>query len=111
MAALWPLAASGHELEKPIPTEEPHPIWPRGVAAEHDVVVPVILTISSEGLVTEVEVEASLGAGFDAAAILAAKRWTFTPARSEGVPVSAEQWGTMALATDAATSNTPARIA
>jgi len=90
MAALWPLAASGHELEKPIPTEEPHPIWPRGVAAEHDVVVPVILTISSEGLVTEVEVEASLGAGFDAAAILAAKRWTFTPARSEGVPVTSK---------------------
>ena len=90
IVTLWPLAANGHELDKPVPLEEPPPTWPSGVRAEHDVVVPVILTISSEGLVTEVEVEVSLGADFDEAAIAAAKRWTFTPARNEGVPVSAK---------------------
>ncbi len=85
-----PLCAWGHELEKPIPLQEPAPRWPDGIASTYDVVVPVILTISSEGKVTEVEVEASLGAKFDEAAVQAAMRWTFMPARNEGVPVAAK---------------------
>ena len=88
--ALWPAVAGGHELEKPVPLEEPAPTWPPGVSTERDVVVPVILTISSEGVVTDAEVEASLGADFDSAAIAAAHRWVFAPARSEGVAVASK---------------------
>jgi TonB family protein len=90
LAALWPSVASGHELEKPVPFEELAPTWPPGVSTERDVVVPVILTISSEGVVTDVEVEASLGPDFDSAAIAAARRWVFAPARSEGVAVASK---------------------
>ena len=90
LVALCPSVAGGHELEKPVPLEELAPNWPPGVSTEHDVVVPVILTISSEGVVTEVEVEASLGADFDSAAIAAAQRWVFAPARNEGVAVASK---------------------
>ena len=82
------MRANGHELEKPIPIQEFAPSWPSGVSTERDVVVPVILTISAEGIVTEVQVEASLGADFDDAAIAAARRWTFEPARHDGLAVA-----------------------
>ena len=52
--------------------------------------VPVILTISAEGTVMDVQVEASLGADFDDAAVTAARRWTFEPARHDGVAVSSK---------------------
>lgn len=82
--------ASAHEIEKPTPIFEQAPVWPAGVRTERDVVVPMLLTVSAEGRVTEVEVEASLGADFDEAAIAAARQWTFVPAHSDGVPIAAK---------------------
>ena len=83
-----PSICLAHELERPVPVLEPAPRWPQGRVADHDVVVPVILTLSSEGSVTDVEVETSLGTDFDNAAVQAARQWTFVPARNEGVPVA-----------------------
>jgi TonB family protein len=82
--------ASAHEIEKPIPVSEQAPEWPAGAYTGRDVVVPVLLTISAEGRVSEVEVEASLGPDFDQAAIAAALQWTFVPAHSDEVAVSAK---------------------
>ncbi len=84
-------AASAHDLTPPRPAE-PQPVarWPDGAAAAHDVVVPVVLVIGADGHVDEVIVDASLGEPFDAAAIDAARRWAFTPARAEGRPVAAK---------------------
>jgi TonB family protein len=54
------------------------------------VVVPVLLTVSAEGTVSEVEVEASVGPDFDEAAVEVARRWTFVPAIFEGKAVAAK---------------------
>lgn len=83
-----PLAA--HEIKKPVVLSEQEPLWPPGVSANHDIVVPVLLTLSPEGLVTEVQVEASLGPDFDKAAIDAAQHWTFAPALDDETPVAAK---------------------
>ena len=82
--------AQGHELEKPVPVKEVSPSWPINTIADHDIIVPLVLTLSDEGTVTDVQVEASLGALFDEAAVAAARQWLFLPARHDGVPVAAK---------------------
>ena len=84
------IPAVAHELAKPEPIAQSAPLWPAGVSRVRDTIVPVILTISADGLVTDVQVEASLGDDFDQAAVAAALQWTFEPARDDGVAVSAK---------------------
>jgi iron complex outermembrane recepter protein len=68
---------------------EPTAPWPSGRAESHDVVVPVVLTVTAEGVVRDVAIEASVGTDLDAAAVEAARRWTFQPALRDGKPVAA----------------------
>jgi iron complex outermembrane recepter protein len=69
---------------------QPAPVWPGGRPYAHDVVVPVQLTITAEGTVSDVQIEASVGADFDDLAVAVARHWTFQPAASEGKPVPAK---------------------
>ncbi len=96
-AAMWLItsmlssaAALAHEVTPPKPLVQPAPAWPNGKPYAHDVVVPVQLTIGSDGGVKDVQIEASVGADFDAAALEVARHWTFQPASSEGKPVPAK---------------------
>jgi iron complex outermembrane receptor protein len=68
----------------------PPAVWPSGKAEAHDVVVPVVLTVTAEGVVSNVEVEASVDRELDAAVVEAARRWTFEPALQDGKPVAAK---------------------
>ena len=82
--------ARAHDLAPPRPKEQPIARWPDNKPSTHDVVVPVVLTITPEGTVAEVVIEASLGDELDAAAIVAARKWQFEPATSSGHPVAAK---------------------
>ena len=94
LVALGLLVGTPHvakaEVSAPVPGEQPLAIWPRDQSQTHDVLVPVVLVIDASGGVQSVEVETSLGPEFDAAAIAAARRWLFIPARKEGKPVAAK---------------------
>jgi TonB family protein len=82
--------ALAHPLLPPRPLEQPEAVWPGGRADAHDVVVPVILTVTATGEVSDAQVEVSLSPAFDEAALAAARRWKFEPARSNGKPVPAK---------------------
>lgn len=90
MGLLSPRHAVAHEVVPPKPLIQPSPGWPNNRPHAHDVVVPVALTVAADGTVSDVQIEASLGADFDALAIAVARRWTFQPAQSEGKPVPAK---------------------
>jgi iron complex outermembrane recepter protein len=84
-------SAIGQVVTPPVPLVQPSPDWPAGTPAEHhDVVVPIVLTVGTDGSVSGVQVEASLGPDFDAAATNAVRRWTFRPALLEGKPAPAK---------------------
>ncbi len=82
--------ALAHEVVPPKPVAQPAPAWPTGRPYSHDVVVPVLLTVAADGTVSAVEIEASLGQAFDAAAVAAARGWQFAPATTEGKPIAAK---------------------
>jgi hypothetical protein len=83
-----PRMAVGHEVSPPVPQSLSGPEWPNGRVYPHDVVVPVVLTVSAEGTVLEVELEASVNPDFDAAAVKVAHTWLYHPARFEGKAVA-----------------------
>jgi iron complex outermembrane recepter protein len=87
--ALSAASARAHDVVPPSPKEQPAAPWPGGRAAAHDVVVPVVVTVTAEGQVESAEIEASVSPDFDHAALHAVRRWTFEPARRDGSPVSA----------------------
>lgn len=90
LLALGSTEAFAHEVVPPKPLVQPAPDWPNHKPYAHDVVVPVALTIAADGSVSNVQIEASIGADFDASAIEVARRWTFQPALSEGKAVPAK---------------------
>ncbi len=105
---LVPVRAYAHDVELPRPKTQPAPEWPEGrPAADHDVVVPVVVTVDERGEVAEVALEASVAPAFDKAALEAAKRWTFEPARRDGKPVTAKVRGLVRFAGLPATSTPP----
>jgi outer membrane cobalamin receptor len=89
-ALLGSREALAHEIVPPKAVNQPAPTWPKNRAYAYDVVVPLVLLVSADGSVTDVQVEAKLGEDFDALAVDAAKRWTFQPALSRGRPVAAK---------------------
>ncbi|MBK8997056.1 MAG: TonB-dependent receptor [Myxococcales bacterium] len=86
----WSASAPAHEVVPPRALEQPAAAWPGGRAEAHDVIVPVVLTIDAGGRVESVDVEASVGESFDAAAVQAALGWRFEPARGADGPVRAK---------------------
>src|SRR5262249_30229975 len=62
--------------------------WP-GPPADHDVVVPVLVTVRADGSVSRVEMVESRGADYDRAATAAATEWRFNAATRDGAPVAA----------------------
>ena len=91
LAAFWLVAlpARAASVVPPRPLEQTEPEWPKGKALVHDLVVPLVAVVSREGTVTEVRVETSLGADYDRAAVATVRTWRFSPALSDGKPVSA----------------------
>ncbi len=86
-ASYAPLARA-HEVDPPRPKTQPAPAWPGAHPADHDVVVPVVLTIDATGAVLAVDVEATVAEAFDEAAVATARTWTYEPAKRDGKPVS-----------------------
>jgi TonB family protein len=83
-----PAAALAHEVTAPQIIEEPHGEWPNGHADEHDVVVPVEISIGPDGTPTDVDVEVPVSPAFDAAALVTARKFRFKPATADGKPVA-----------------------
>lgn len=89
--AILAVPTSAHDaIIPPKAQERPSPDWPNGHPEEHDVVVPLIVVVASDGTVSSVEVETSVSPLFDAAATDTVKRWTFTPATRAGTPIAAK---------------------
>jgi TonB family protein len=57
---------------------------PAELAARHEAVVVLLVTVAADGAVSDVEVAESGGTAFDQAAIEAARRWRFNPALQAG---------------------------
>jgi TonB family protein len=55
--------------------------------AKIDGMVVLSTTIGTDGLAHDIQVKRPLGYGLDELAVEALKRWTFTPAKSQGKPV------------------------
>jgi len=69
----------------PSPRDLPTATLPPGTPLEnHDVVL--VLTIAPDGSVTDVTLKSGVGAPWDDAALAVARRFTFSPATSDGVP-------------------------
>jgi TonB family protein len=109
---LSPRPARAVDVTPPVLVQEVAPEWP-GPPAERDVVVPVILTVAANGRVSHVEVSASQGDAYDAAAIAAAQNWQFQPAVRDGTPVAARIRAVVRFAAppESATPSAPAPMA
>jgi TonB family protein len=77
------------EITPPTPVHEVAGAWPAGVRLPHDVVVPVVVTVTKDGSVADAAVEVTTSPPFDEAALTAARAWRFTPARKDGHSVDA----------------------
>jgi TonB family protein len=86
--AFAPALARAADVTPPTLVREVAPEWP-GPPADHDIVVPVVITVAADGTVAHVEVSESRGATYDAAALAAAREWRFQPAARNGTPVAA----------------------
>ncbi len=85
----WGNEVRAHDVVPPKPKAQPVMAWPDGMRETHDVVVPVLLTISEEGHVTAASVESTVSPDLDAAALRGVKTWTYEPATRDGKPVAA----------------------
>ena len=76
-------------LEPPRLVESPSPDYPPEHMAEGtEPTVVLHVLVGADGNVRDVHVEQSMGADFDASAVLAVQRWTFAPARRGEQPVA-----------------------
>ena len=86
-AATAPASAPpGPAVTPPVALSTPNAEWPPEHARPDDLIVPVLLTLDSEGRVERAELEASVGEPFDAAALAAARSFRFSPARDASGP-------------------------
>jgi TonB family protein len=82
-------SALAHDVVPPQPKAQPAPEWPGAKRERHDVVVPVIVTVSEDGHVSAAAVESRVSPEFDAAALEGVRAWSFAPAMRDGKPVAA----------------------
>src|SRR5581483_8341285 len=82
-------SAFAHDVKAPEIVEEPHAEWPDKKPAEHDVIVPVVIQVGADGVPVDVDIEASVGPAFDAAALATAYKFRFKPAMADGKAVVA----------------------
>ena len=81
--------ADAETLHPPHLLDAPPPAYPMGRESEglHPTVV-LRITVTAQGEVTDIVVEHSAGADFDAEAVRAVMRWTFDPATRGDTPVA-----------------------
>jgi len=78
-------------LSPPQPVEHVPAMYPEAArAGRKDARVVVLATVAANGEVTAVEVSESAGEPFDSAALAAARKWRFSPARSDGKPIESQ---------------------
>ncbi len=95
-------APAPSELSPPRLTSDAEPIYPEEKKASAErASVTLTLSIDARGVVTDAKVTASAGEAFDAAALEAAKRLVFEPARRDGEPIAARIPFTFAFAYEA----------
>src|SRR5215467_6235538 len=83
-------SASAQDLTPPVLetfVDAPYPEEARREALEGNVTL--VLDVDASGKVTAASVKEGAGHGFDEAALLAAKKFVFTPAQKDGKPVAA----------------------
>lgn len=89
-ALCLPCAANAQgDVRLPVPLSEPTADWPPGRAQSQDLVVPVTLEVLADGTVAKVTLDRSFGAEIDGAAIAAAQKLKFRPARRDDKPIAA----------------------
>ncbi len=81
--------APGGVLHPPHLLDSPAPAFPPGRVGKglHPTVI-LFVTVTADAKVTDIVVEHSASADFDAAAVEAVQGWTFEPAKKAGVPVA-----------------------
>lgn len=85
---LWAIPALAHDAPAPVPRAQPLAEWPRGKDGPRDLAVAIDILVSPAGEVVSVEIEHGTGdPTLDAAALDAARRWTFSPALSDDRPI------------------------
>jgi len=99
------------EVVAPVAEQQPPAPWPRDQAGVRDELVPVVLIVDSNGRVQSVDVETSVDAERDAAAIAAASRWTFRPALKDGTPIAAKIRAVVRFAARPPEPNPPITVA
>src|SRR5580765_2537240 len=82
------LAQTDADITHPVAVHQVEATYPEGLAPQHADVI-LIVTLDAQGNVTDVKVETSGGAAFDDAAVLAVRKWTFSPATKNGKPFAA----------------------
>jgi TonB family protein len=88
VVAAWGSPVLAHDAATPVPESQPTGVWPLGKSRPHDVLVEVDFEITERGTVEEVDIEHTSGdPELDAAALEAAKKWTFSPALKDDKPV------------------------
>ncbi len=80
-------AAYAHEdVTPPVLLDEPTAVWPEGHALANDLIIPIVFTVSPQGIVEAVELEAGVGEPFDSQALAAAQKLHFKPAQDKQGP-------------------------
>lgn len=89
VACCFPCLAAAEELAPPKIKNAPEAVWPANHVPEHDVEVPLVITVKRDGSVGEIDLPSRGDPMLDAAAIDSVKQWTFEPATHAGKPVAA----------------------
>src|SRR5262249_19716440 len=87
-----PASATSRTLEPPEPIATAKATYPAAALAEHkEGSVTILATVDKQGAVTAAEIAESSGEGIlDEAALNAALKWRFRPAKRDGLPTESQ---------------------